>query len=552
MEQIRYPLGPGRRLSRPVKVGSLTIGGNNPIVLQSMITASATDPKRALAQISALDRAGCQLIRLSIPHQKELEATGNLRRLMTEEGIDRPLVADVHFVPQLAIDACEFFEKVRINPGNFSDRPKNSRPSLDNFAVGRERLKEALIPLALAAKKYGRALRVGVNQGSLSERMMAQFGDSPIGMVASALEAVDLLEDLGILDLVVSLKSSNPLTVQKAYRLLDQMREPKEPLALHIGVTEAGEGLMGRAKSLVGIGPLLVDGLGDTIRVSLTEPSEHEIEYGGQLLAALPPQCPPSTSYWTRPLAQNRVGNAVVNLGEVTLGGTSPLAIIAEIGLNKNPQLVPDITVQQGAEGFEIEGHLLKVYPSPIPLPEAWVLDHPSPLFTLRAFYAQLGPSPCPIGLLVSNCALNSLFTQIQIAGVLAEGLVDFLVIQAGLNIKEQTLLAYLLQATRARIFMTDYIACPSCSRTLFDLEETTAKIKAQTRHLKGVKIGIMGCIVNGPGEMADADFGYVGSGLGKIDLYLGQNRVSRGLDEAEAVPALLALIKTEGRWVEP
>ncbi|MDT8445332.1 MAG: (E)-4-hydroxy-3-methylbut-2-enyl-diphosphate synthase [bacterium] len=564
---IDFPLEPGRRRTRIVPIGDLSIGGELPPLLQSMITAPAARPERALAEIRALDQAGCRLIRLSLPTRKELDAIPKLRQMMAAEGIKRPLVADVHFSPQLAIDACECFEKVRINPGNFSDSPKNSRPAPDDphwFEAGHLELQAALEPLAQAALQYHRAIRVGVNQGSLSERLMGRYGDSPEGMVRSALETCDLLESFGLRDLVVSLKSSNPLTVQKAYRLLVAMRAPKELLPLHLGVTEAGDGLMGRIKSLAGIGPLLFDGLGDTVRVSLTEPSEQEIHFGRDLLASLKPSevVEQALQSWSRDLMSTRVGNGRAWVGDLSFGAHEPLALVAFEGdqlAPVEPSWEPDFRLLEKDQGwFGPAGEPVLRVSSRSELDKArleqnWLLLQASePVRLLRRFYAEQGPLKQPLGYLVQPEDFKGLAPMTELACLLGEGLVDFVVVGQGLEASRLEALTYLLQATRSRIFMTDYIACPSCSRTLFDLEATTAKIRARTKHLKGLKLGVMGCIVNGPGEMADADFGYVGSGPGKVDLYRGQERVRRNIDESEAVDALIELIKASGRWQEP
>lgn len=564
---IGYPLGLAKGPCRKVWVGSVALGGGEPPVLQSMITASAANLAQAVAQIQELDQVGCQLIRLSIPSKKELDAIPALRRELERLGIRRPLVADVHFSPALAIASCQWFEKVRINPGNFSDSPKNSGSApIDptEFEAGRRRQKEALEPLAQSLLRYDRAVRVGVNQGSLSERMMNRFGDSPLGMVQSALETVDLLEELGVTKIVISLKSSNPLVVQKAYRLLAQLRAPKEPLPLHLGVTEAGDGVMGRAKSLAGVGPLLYDGLGETLRVSLTEPCKNEIAYGRTLLDSLSvreTQAPESPRRWQRELDHRRVlnpaGRWVGPEGqEQALGQGAPVLLFGLRPAAEYPGLEINGWLEPHKNGFLApQGQLwpqVSDLNGPLPPGPALVLDREQPLLALREMYARLGQAPAPLGLWVKPSHLQSPLAQTELAALLGEGLVDFLLLDAGLSAEDQLWVIHLLQATRTRISLTDYIACPSCSRTLFDLESTTARIKAKTSHLKGLKLGIMGCIVNGPGEMADADFGYVGSGPGKVDLYRGQERVSRNLPESQAVEALVELIQKSGFWREP
>jgi len=324
MDMVSYPLGYQRQPSRTVKVGDLFLGSNFPIRVQSMLSSSTKDVTACFKEIQALDQAGCELIRLTVPSRKDLDAVPEIRRLMVEENVRRPLIADIHYSPQLALDACELFEKVRINPGNFSDRPRNSgsKPGTD-FEEGYQKLKEAVAPLAFKLKKFECALRIGVNHGSLSSRMMERFGDSPLGMVMSALEMTDLFEEAGFDQLVVSLKSSNPLIVQRAYRLLIEKQAARNPVAVHLGVTEAGNDLMGRIKSLVGIGVLLGDGIGDTIRVSLTEPGPNEIKFARQLITAVKnaqDQYSTRDEPWKRPINHEQTPGRTFMLHGMTSG----------------------------------------------------------------------------------------------------------------------------------------------------------------------------------------------------------------------------------------
>ena len=385
---------PKRRQASTVSIGAIKIGGTEPIRIQSMLTSDTTNVEACIEEIAGLDAVDCEIIRLTVPNQKSVDSLPAIRAEMDKRGIKRPLVADVHFNPQLAINVCEFVEKVRINPGNFVDRKKFEVREYTDQQYQQElaRVEEKMLPLINNLKKYGCALRIGTNHGSLSDRVMNRFGDNSEGMVESALEYLRILRKHDFEENVLSMKSSNPLVMIQAYRQLVQVMDKEDMhYPLHLGVTEAGNELDGRIKSAVGIGTLLCDGLGDTIRVSLTEASVNEI-----------------------PVAQS------------------------------------------------------------------------------------------------------------------------------------------ILQSTRARIYNTDFISCPSCGRTFFDLESTTSQIKARTSHLKGVKIAIMGCVVNGPGEMADADFGYVGAGPGKISLYHGQTCVERNIPSAQAVERLIELIKEQGKWVSP
>lgn len=574
MESIKYPLGYARIPSRIVRIGAVKIGGGFPICIQSMLSSPTSDVASCFKEIQALDSVGCEMIRLAVPSRRDLAVVPEIRRLMREEGIVRPLIADVHFSPQLAVDACEFFEKVRINPGNYSDRPKSTAGSNEiiNFEEGYEKLKDAIVPLVGNLKKYQRALRIGVNHGSLSSRMIERYGDSPQGMVASALEMIDLFESQGFDQLIVSLKSSNPIIVQKAYRLLIERQIGDNSVALHLGVTEAGNDMMGRMKSLVGIGVLIADGIGDTIRVSLTEPGPNEIKFAKALIQSIsnsPPVAKGGKGVWERSLDHRRVENDSLEVNGLILGDQSRLKI-GQVEKSELPdhefQFEPDFSYSLSKDGISLNGRRVPLHVitkdyirDPIPKDSSQavaVLIHSKvPLYHLRAIYHEIETvkTGFPIGMMVPiGSEKADLFQEIQLAGILSEGLVDFLLIPEKISSSAITRLLCLLQATRARMITTDYIICPSCGRTLFDIEKTTAEIKKHTSHLKGLKIGVMGCIVNGPGEMADADFGYIGSGKGKVDLYFGQTRMRRGIAEDKAVETLIELIKMKGRWHEP
>jgi len=564
MELIDYPLGYQRHKTRVVHIGNTAIGGKNPICIQSMLTSATTKIADCLQEIRALNNVGCNLVRLAIPSRKDLDAVPEIKRLLNEEGTTLPLIADIHYSPQLAIDACELFEKIRINPGNYSDRPKSSdyKTDGDYFADGHLKLKEAIQPLAKNLKKYKRALRIGVNQGSLSTRMMEKFGDSPLGMVQSALEMVELLEELGFFQIVVSLKSSNPITVQKAFRLLVAKGPKSDAVALHLGVTEAGNDIMGRIKSLVGIGSLLVDGIGDTIRVSLTEAASNEVVFAQKLLSAVQRAKYGSENdgNWQRRLDHLRISNKTYKLGDLVIGNGSPLRIGQKLKSSLPKTEIPletDFTYEGENDELAIAKNRLAVLrelnfhqlEKSAEVGSVQLVDSPHPLQLLRMYYKQFSKNQKshPVGIIYP--IKTDLAGEVQIGAILSEGLIDFLLIPEGIEARELTRLLNLLQAARSRILTTEYITCPSCARTLFDIESAVAKIKKRTHHLKGVKIGVMGCIVNGPGEMADADFGYVGSGNGKIDLYFGQTKVQKGIDEADAVERLIELIKEKGRW---
>lgn len=558
METINYPLQYQRLKTREVSIGPLKIGADHPICIQSMLTTSVQKSEACLDEIMSLAAVDCQLIRITIPTGKDLDAAERLCHILTEEGITIPLVADIHFSPKLAVDACELFEKVRINPGNYSDSPKRTKEARGNtfYEEGRERLKEAIVPLAKKLIKLKRALRIGVNQGSLSTRMMERYGDTPQGMVYSALELVELFEELGFDQLVISLKSSNPVIVQKAYRFLVEQQRNREAIPLHLGVTEAGNGLMGRIKSLAGIGGLLKDGIGDTIRISLTEASANEVIFAREFLGEIQKEMTASKNAdsWGRPLNHQRAKNKAIRTNDLVLGEGSELKIgfPSETAISRAPfEFEPDFNYIKTKEAFHIDNIPISKSGTTLKMSEsegAIVFPPGTSLFILRRSYqVAQGRKNGPVGLVyMSHPDYNR---EVDISGMLVEGLLDFILIPEDITAENLERLLYILQATRTRIFITDYIICPSCGRTLFDIQEVAEKIREKTSHLKGLKIGIMGCIVNGPGEMADADFGYVGSGTGKVDLYFGQEKIRRGVAEKDAVEELIHLIKEKGYW---
>ena len=570
MESLRYPIQYNRLKTRVVRIGKIRIGGDHPVCIQSMLTSATNKPSDCISEIKSLNNANCELIRLAIPSQKDLDAIPEIKRLMKEEGIEIPLVADIHFSPKLALEACEFFEKIRINPGNYSDSPKNAKNKHNelDFKDGYLKLKESIHPLTFNLKKYKRALRIGVNQGSLSRRMMERYGDSPRGMVQSALELISLLEEQDFDQIVVSLKSSNPIVVQKAYRLLIQSQSRENTVALHLGVTEAGNGIMGRIKSLAGIVPLLMDGIGDTIRVSLTEPGANEIDFAREILGALPKSGNSATqtrTFWQRPLNHQRVDNQSVQLLKHKIGGAAQLKI-GRLEKTAFPETdVPfesDFIYRKNKNKVFLEDQSMpvcllnadnQIVPNETtPANSTVLIPNDNSLFLSREYYKTIGDNKSiPVGMVYPlSSGENKFSAEIKMAAVLSEGLLDYLLIPDGIRTDQLEKMLLLLQATRSRLFVTDYIICPSCGRTLFDIESTAAKIKKQTHHLKGIKIGIMGCIVNGPGEMADADFGYVGAGTGKVDLFYGEKIFCKGIAEENAVEELIKLIKEKGMWV--
>lgn len=570
---LQYPLHPRKKQTRVVKIGTLEIGGGHPVKIQSMLSSPLSDIEACFDEIKLLHASKCSLIRLAIPKNKDLDFLPEIRRRMKEEGIGTPLSADIHFSPKIAEEACEFFEKIRINPGNYTDRPKNTQTSLkkNSFFEGREKLSEAIIPLVQQLQKYGCALRIGVNQGSLSTRMIERFGDSPQGMVQSALEMIELFEENGYTQIVVSLKSSNPIIAQKAYRLLDQHQPDQGGVAIHLGVTEAGNGLISRYKSVAGMGALLLDGIGDTLRVSLTEPVVNEIVFAENFLNSLNLKgnlYKQKTSSWKRSLNQHRVATKKLNLFSAEIGNRSSL----KLGIPKSANYTSDSLLKEDFTYITKNGDIfftdlpekpikkiviLEDIPSSQDPPQysALLFEFGEPLYKFRQYFASLQKKEPQLPLGISFPEDQKSLTPLQVTHyttILMEGLLDFILLPLKMSSRQIDELVNLLQASRSRLLVADYIACPSCGRTLFDLEGITNKIKEKTKHLKGVTIGIMGCIVNGPGEMADADFGYVGSAPGKVDLYYKQNCEIRGVEQEKALDVLMDLLKDHGVWKEP
>ncbi len=564
---------PFRRSSRTVRIGDLAVGGQEPIRIQSMLTSDTTDVAACLAEIERLDAVGCEMIRVTAPNQKSVEALGRIHAGMRERGITRPLIADIHFNPALAVGACEFVEKVRINPGNYADRKKFEvrEYSEDQYAEELERIEQSLLPLIANLQRYGRALRIGTNHGSLSDRIMNRYGDSPEGMVQSALEFLRIFRKHQYHDIVLSMKSSNPMVMMQAYRLLvKRMDEEGMDYPLHLGVTEAGFGPDGRLKSAVGIGGLLADGLGDTIRVSLTEPAENEIPAARQILEEVQGQ----TSVAQRqqasfsgtlqkgeliPEGPHVTATASVDLQGLEVGGSAPFRLLAlsDYTIPGLGHEVFDSLLQRDQAGSVPFRLLQAPEAASTTHPELLLLDAEHPLGLVREWRQQLdqAETPWPIGFVLPAMEPDALPLGLaaELGTLIADGLLQALVCPtANSEAPEVEFAQMLLQATRVRLYKADFISCPSCGRTFFDLQTTTAHIKERTAHLKGVKIAVMGCVVNGPGEMADADFGYVGAGPGKVHLYKGQEQVARNIPSEQAVDRLIELLQENGVWKNP
>jgi len=604
------PLRYHRRKTRQVKAGNVGIGGDNPIRVQSMITCDTMDTQASIQETMELADAGCEIVRITAPTVKDARNLENIVKGLRERGCDVPIVADIHFKPEAAMEAAKWVDKVRINPGNYADSKKFviREYTDEQYAAELNRIRERFSPLVDLCKTREIAMRIGTNHGSLSDRIMNRYGDTPLGMVESALEFARIARDLDYHDFIFSMKASNPKIMIAAYRLLvARLNELGSDwnYPLHLGVTEAGEGEDARIKSAIGIGSLLADGIGDTIRVSLTEDSPHEIPVAKALVENIRKtsnsQLPTLNSqlsfdpfsYQRRASAtisvaavsdrQDRVGAETAPL-QIKLGGAELIrvvirqanfdkiahkidrmgdykpeiiyetadivevdprddAAIAKVNSERAPQFV---TVNDDVELPVIPAFRLlasKLQPRhPILLKDVLVgaVDHNGP-----GRLGSIAPTP--------DFLQTLLPASTNIGSLLCDGIGDAILVQGEEAPGQALRLSYnILQAAGSRIFKTDYVACPSCGRTLFNLQTTTAKIKAATLHLKGVKIAIMGCIVNGPGEMADADFGYVGGAPGKVNLYVGKTAVKFNIPEAEAVDRLKDLIRDHGKWVDP
>lgn len=623
--------------TREVTIGNVKMGGDNPIVIQSMTTTDTMDTEATVEQSIRMIEAGCELVRITAPSKRDAENLRNIKDELRKRGYDTPLVADIHFTPNAAEIAAKIVEKVRVNPGNYADKKKFQviEYTDEQYQAELDRIREKFTPLVRICKEHGTAMRIGTNHGSLSDRIMSRYGDTPLGMVESALEFLRICEDESFHNIVLSMKASNPQVMVQAYRLLvNKMQAEGMNYPLHLGVTEAGDGEDGRIKSAVGIGTLLEDGLGDTIRVSLTEEPEAEIPVAQELANRYKGR---KASREIKPVQHNP-------LDPFEYAKRDSRAV-AEIGGSNHPHFVADLShlkeinpaaffgagyqysipldkwniadaaadfiyVGNHPVNFEIPGTLGVIQKS-----NTWQREKPQcyPLFTWeewnaasprhknlnfiqvdaaelhesvfetlkeaenavlvlntenthglpdqRRFFMELITRSIALPVIIQRTYQNltpeqfMLYASTDIGGLLIDGLGDGLWL-SGKEVGGQKLITQtafgIMQATRTRISKTEYISCPSCGRTLFDLQETTAKIRKVTNHLKGVKIGIMGCIVNGPGEMADADYGYVGSGPGKITLYKEKEVVQRSIPTEEAVDALIDLIKEHGDWVEP
>jgi (E)-4-hydroxy-3-methylbut-2-enyl-diphosphate synthase len=571
-----------RRSTREITVGQVRIGGNNPIVKQSMLTCDTMDTDACVQQTMDLVKAGCQIVRITAPTVKDAANLKNIREELNKRGITVPLVADIHFKPDAAMEAAQWVEKVRINPGNFIDKKKFVVKEYTDEAYAEEvgRLEGVFRPLIELCKRRGIAMRIGTNHGSLSDRIMNRFGDTPLGMVESALEFARLARFYDFHNFLFSMKASNPKVMIEAYRLLVAKLEAEGSdwnYPIHTGVTEAGEGEDGRIKSAIGIGTLLQEGVGDTIRVSLTEDSPHEIPVCEALIAQIPILSHNTVDVThlniiekRDPFTFTRRPTHVVEQDGSRFGGEELVRVVVpqQVWDKVAPRIKPkdDVKPEGIYEKLDIvELSPLEEFDLPAEGQLVTVADDVglNPIAAFRLLAARLDQIGATNPILLKDTLQAPketpdpvkalLAASTTLGALLCDGIGDAILVRCELGAGASLRLAYnILQAAGCRSFKTDYVACPSCGRTLFNLQTVTARIKSRTDHLKGVKIAIMGCIVNGPGEMADADFGYVGGAPGKINLYVGKTPVKFNIPEAEAVDRLVDLIREHGKWQEP
>lgn len=555
-----------RRHSSTVQIGNVPLGGDNPIRIQSMTSTSTLDTDASVAQCRRIFDAGADYVRLTAQGVREAHNIGEIRAALHAAGYTKPLVADIHFNPKAAFEAAATTDKVRINPGNFVDAARTFKKleyTDKEYAAELEKIRRAVVPFLAICREHHTAVRLGVNHGSLSDRIMSRYGDTPAGMVESAMEYLRIFREENFNDVAISIKASNTvIMVETVRRLVAEMDREDMHYPLHLGVTEAGDGEDGRIKSAVGIGTLLAEGIGDTVRVSLSEEPELEIPVARKLvdyITAREGHAPISGCFakaYNRIAPERRPTNAVGSIGgqnvPVVATALSP-ADVAAIA-TKPDFFLSDVNwkavdASAKAEGFSDDDVLLLTS------------HHANPVGEIEAFIHRLWNNGCkaPVVVRMSYDDANEEDVQVKagadFGALLLNGLVDGIVLDAPNLPNNADAVAYsfgILQAARRRTTKTEYISCPSCGRTLYDLQHAVKEIKAATSHLKGLKIGIMGCIVNGPGEMADADYGYVGAAVGKVSLYKGKECVERNVPQDVALTHLIDLIKANGDWTEP
>jgi len=632
-----------RRKTREVKIGNVTIGGNNPIRIQSMTTSNTRDVDATVEQIIKLADAGCDIARITAQGIKEADACEHIKNKLLELGYTIPLVADIHFYPPAAMRVIEFVDKVRINPGNYADKRASFQIiEYDDVTYAEElyRIEKKFTPLVLKAKELKKSIRIGTNHGSLSDRIMNRFGDTPKGMVESALEFARICRKNDYHDFIFSMKASNPLVMMLAYRLLvAEMYKLNWDYPLHLGVTEAGEGEDGRVKSAMGIGSLLLDGIGDTIRVSLTEDPWHEIDPCKRLVNVYEncvgtgvdafdetnrnfKELTRRSIKWPKNISMHRNGTVYLNANEADVKGdnfykkigcdtalnrpilkmdsadgviinndgtnSKKLQRLSEIGVGVfspfygsdqiriinlkdaiNERKLHKMTGRFKIEIADTSKEELAIVVDTVDSDQWEYIKDINPeiiffapkenrLHAGRQFFEWLQNMKIETPVILNfsySCSQEDLVIEAsaEIGSLLCDGFGEGVLLNGPYDLEFIRSLSFgMLQSARMRTVKTEFISCPSCGRTLFDLQEVTRRIKEQTKHLPGVKIAIMGCIVNGPGEMADADFGYVGSRPGKIDLYVGKEKVEKNIDFDDADNRLIELIKTHGKWIDP
>lgn len=555
-----------RRHSSTVQIGNVPLGGDNPIRIQSMTSTSTLDTDASVAQCRRIFDAGADYVRLTAQGVREAHNIGEIRAALHAAGYTKPLVADIHFNPKAAFEAAATTDKVRINPGNFVDAARTFKKleyTDEEYAAELEKIRRAVVPFLAICREHHTAVRLGVNHGSLSDRIMSRYGDTPAGMVESAMEYLRIFREENFNDVAISIKASNTvIMVETVRRLVAEMDRENMHYPLHLGVTEAGDGEDGRIKSAVGIGTLLAEGIGDTVRVSLSEEPELEIPVARKLvdyITAREGHAPISGCFakaYNRIAPERHPTNAVGSIGgqnvPVVATALSP-ADVAAIA-TKPDFFLSDVNwkavdASDKSKGFSNDDVLLLTS------------HHANPVGEIEAFIHRLWDNGCkaPVVVRMSYDDANEEDVQVKagadFGALLLNGLIDGIVLDAPNLPNNADAVAYsfgILQAARRRTTKTEYISCPSCGRTLYDLQHAVKEIKAATSHLKGLKIGIMGCIVNGPGEMADADYGYVGAAVGKVSLYKGKECVERNVPQDVALTHLIDLIKANGDWTEP
>ena len=638
MSEFKYceSLNDYKRLkTRVVDIGGVPLGGDCPIRVQSMTTTDTMDTSDTVNQSIRMIKAGCEYVRITAPNAKQAHNLSNIKKELISKGYNVPLIADIHFTPKAAEIAAKIVSKVRINPGNYADRKRFQKFEINDneYNIELERIYDKFSPLVKICKENGTVMRIGTNHGSLSDRIMNRYGDTPLGMVESALEYIRICEDHNFHDIVLSMKSSNPIVMINAYRLLvNKMMENKMKYPLHLGVTEAGDGMEGRIKSSIGIGTLLEDGIGDTIRVSLTEEPEFEIPVANNIIERYNDKkyketklkvsdIPINPYVYSKRISDDRFSigkdNVPIVISDLSSVKDIDYNILSDIGyqysLSNDKWIIGDLAPEyiytdkvDLSINLPLQLKILSSYSiwvknkdnkSVIPILDSnqylkteisnkkfvyltscdvmnlellkkinndinavIILECSGKIHEQRNFFFNLLIHSIKVPVVLSfNSELNFnnklINSSISMGGILIDGFGDgiFLKNRNSNEIKNINELSFnILQATRSRISKTEFISCPSCGRTQFDLQTTTDMVRKETSHLKGLKIAVMGCIVNGPGEMADADYGYVGTGRNKISLYKGHKLIKSHIDSKDSIKELINLIKSNNDWIEP